>query len=82
MLAGVEYRRIDASGLHIALDGKERVLAVDTIVVCAGQEPARGLYDDLVGAGVPATAIGGAERAAGLDALRAISQGEELGRSV
>jgi 2,4-dienoyl-CoA reductase (NADPH2) len=70
MLKGVEYRRIDDAGLHIALDGKEQVVAADTIVICAGQEPLR-----------PFTAphvIGGAKLAAELDAKRAMLEGAEL----
>jgi 2,4-dienoyl-CoA reductase (NADPH2) len=54
------------------------VLDVDTVVVCAGQEPARGLYDDLVALGVPAQLIGGAYEATELDAKRAIKQATEL----
>ena len=48
------------------------------IVICAGQEPARSLYDELIARGVKAHVIGGAERAAELDALRAIDQGTRL----
>jgi 2,4-dienoyl-CoA reductase (NADPH2) len=40
MQGGVEYLKIDDAGLHIAVDGKERVLDVDTVVICAGQDPA------------------------------------------
>ena len=43
MLSGVDYERIDDAGLHIRVDGEPQVLAVDTIVVCAGQEPRREL---------------------------------------
>ncbi len=43
MLAGVEYVKIDDAGLHITVDGKPQVLDVDTIVICAGQEPRREL---------------------------------------
>jgi 2,4-dienoyl-CoA reductase (NADPH2) len=48
MLAGVEYERIDDAGLHIRMNGDPRVLSVDTVIICAGQEPARGLYDELL----------------------------------
>ena len=61
MLAGVEYERIDDAGLHIRVDGKPQVLAVDTIVVCAGQEPRRELVAGLEAAGVKPTLIGGAD---------------------
>ena len=79
MLAGVEYVRIDDAGLHIRLGAEERLLAVDTVVMCAGQEPRRDLQAGLAAAGIPTTLIGGADVAAELDAKRAISQGTEIG---
>jgi 2,4-dienoyl-CoA reductase (NADPH2) len=77
-LSGVQYAGIDDAGLHVLIDGKARVLAVDTIVICAGQEAVRELFCDLVAAGRRAHLIGGAERAAELDAMRAIEQGTKL----
>src|SRR5690554_7644815 len=52
MVPGVTYRRIDDDGLHITVAGKDgssedRVLAVDTVVICAGQEPLRELQAGL-----------------------------------
>ena len=61
--------------------GEERVVPADTIVVCAGQEPERTLYDALIARGARAHVIGGAERAAELDAMRAIDQGTRLAYS-
>lgn len=78
MLAGVDYQRIDDSGLHVAIEGEERVLDVDTIIVCAGQEPARELYNELAAHGREAHLIGGAFEAGALDAKRAIKQATEL----
>jgi 2,4-dienoyl-CoA reductase (NADPH2) len=78
MLSGVEYRRIDAAGLHIRVDGNDQLLEVDTIVICAGQEPQRELLAALAAASQPATLIGGADVAAELDAKRAIRQGTEV----
>jgi len=78
MIAGVEYDRIDDAGLHIRVDGKPRVLDVDTIVVCAGQEPRRELLPALEQAGVRVTLIGGADVATELDAKRAIEQGTRV----
>jgi 2,4-dienoyl-CoA reductase (NADPH2) len=74
-LTGVEYRLIDDRGLHYTREGRSALLEVDTIVVCAGQESVRGLYDELAALRVPAHLIGGAEIAAELDALRAIGEG-------
>ena len=71
--------RIDDAGLHITVDGEPQVLDVDTIVICAGQEPRRELVPALVGGGHPAsTLIGGADVALELDAKRAIEQGTRV----
>ncbi|WML78868.1 NADPH-dependent 2,4-dienoyl-CoA reductase [Streptomyces sp. VNUA74] len=78
MVPGVRYDRIDDAGLHITVGDESTVLEVDTVVLCTGQEPSRGLYDDLVAAGRRAHLIGGADVAAELDAKRAIKQGTEL----
>ncbi|MGV9562872.1 FAD-dependent oxidoreductase [Streptomyces sp. NPDC003480] len=78
MVPGVRYDRIDDAGLHITVDGESRVLEVDTIVVCTGQEPRRDLYEELIAAGRTPHLIGGADVAAELDAKRAIKQGTEL----
>jgi 2,4-dienoyl-CoA reductase (NADPH2) len=78
MLIGVEYERIDDAGLHILVDGKPQLLDVDTIVVCAGQEPQRELQSALTQAGIPHTLIGGADVAVELDAKRAIAQATHL----
>ncbi|MGX5359551.1 oxidoreductase [Kocuria sp. KH4] len=88
-LSGVRYRRIDDDGLHLTVPGPdgaapvEQVLAVDTVVLCTGQEPLRQLHDALLAAGhdadaVPVHLIGGADAAAELDAKRAIRQATEL----
>jgi 2,4-dienoyl-CoA reductase (NADPH2) len=80
-IVGVAYDKIDDEGLHLSVgpDGTEhRVLAVDTVVVCAGQDPVRDLLDDLRAAGLPVHVIGGADVAAELDAKRAIDQGTRL----
>jgi len=78
---GVNYERIDDEGLHLTY-GEERsnptVLAVDTIVLCTGQESVNALGAELVARGVSVHVIGGAEEAAELDAKRAIRQGTEL----
>ncbi|MFC9174825.1 MULTISPECIES: FAD-dependent oxidoreductase [unclassified Streptomyces] len=78
MIAGASYDLIDDEGLHLTIDGERRVLAVDTVVLCAGQEPRRELYEELRAAGGPVHLIGGADVAAELDAKRAIRQGTEL----
>ena len=75
LVAGVEYQRIDDAGLHVVVDGKPQLLPVDTIVICAGQEPRRELVAGIEQAGLPIALIGGADVATELDAKRAIEQG-------
>ncbi|MRU15295.1 NADPH-dependent 2,4-dienoyl-CoA reductase [Roseovarius sp. A21] len=81
MVSGVNYERIDASGLHIT-DGEAhenpRLIEADTIVLCAGQLPERSLADALGDRGVSVHVIGGADVASELDAKRAIDQGTRL----
>ncbi|MFJ2814810.1 FAD-dependent oxidoreductase [Streptomyces sp. NPDC087294] len=78
MIPGVRYDRVDDAGLHLTVGEESTVLPVDTVVLCTGQEPRRGLYDDLIAAGRSAHLIGGADVAAELDAKRAIKQGTEV----
>lgn len=80
-LSGVNYERIDDDGLHISFGAdhaEPRLLAVDTVVVCAGQDPVRDLEDALRANGIEPHVIGGAAEAVELDAKRAIRQGTEL----
>jgi len=79
MLNSVEYLKVDDAGLHIRIgEGEPQVLPVDTVIVCAGQDPLRELQDGLVAAGQNVHLIGGADVAAELDAKRAINQGSRL----
>ena len=85
MLTGVNYERADDAGLHISFGPareRARVLAVDDIVVCAGQLSRRDLVDDLTPAEFSVHVIGGAELAAELDAKRAIDQAVRLADSL
>ncbi|HEU0191369.1 MAG TPA: NADPH-dependent 2,4-dienoyl-CoA reductase [Mycobacterium sp.] len=80
-LSGVNYEGIDDGGLHISFGAKRsrsRLLAVDNVVICAGQESVRDLEDGLRARGHSPHVIGGAALAAELDAKRAIKQGTEL----
>jgi 2,4-dienoyl-CoA reductase (NADPH2) len=80
-LSGVNYERITDEGLHISFGADRqgpRLLAVDNVVICAGQEPVRDLEAELRSAGIEPHVIGGAAVAAELDAKRAIKQGTEL----
>ena len=78
MRSGVSYRRIDDDGLHITDASGDEVLAVDHVIVCAGQESVNGLAAELAAGGRPVHVIGGALLAAELDAERAIREGVTL----
>lgn len=81
MIPGVNYELIDEKGLHISFGEKRekpQLLEVDTIVLCAGQEPLRELVEPLKTANVRTHLIGGADVASELDAKRAIDQGSRL----
>ena len=78
MMSEVQYQRIDDRGLHILHKGQERLLEVDHIVVCAGQQPLRELQAPLEQKGMKVHLIGGADEARELDAKRAISQASWL----
>jgi len=82
MWGGVQYLRIDNDGLHILRDGEPQLLAVDNVVICAGQEPNRRLADALMAQGKQPHIIGGADVAEELDARRAIAQGTRLGLAI
>ena len=78
MLGGVDYLGVDDAGLQIRIDQQEQLLAVDHIVLCAGQLPRRELFDALQAQGCAAHLIGGAKLASELDAKRAIDEGSRL----
>jgi 2,4-dienoyl-CoA reductase (NADPH2) len=78
MLAGVEYVKVDDQGLHITLNGEPQILEVDHVIICAGQEPQRELFESLESESVAVHLIGGADKAMELDAKQAIKQGSEL----
>lgn len=78
MKTGVSYDKFDDSGLHIRVGETAEVLAVDNVVLCAGQESNRTLVDEMKATGLPVHLIGGVDVAAELDAKRAIRQGAEL----
>ncbi|KAF1051913.1 MAG: 2,4-dienoyl-CoA reductase [Stenotrophomonas maltophilia] len=78
MLGGVHYLRIDDAGLHLRHDGRESCLAVDNVVICAGQEPLLELPATQAAEHLRYHIIGGARLARELDAKRAIREGAEL----
>ncbi|MGJ0578513.1 FAD-dependent oxidoreductase [Xenorhabdus bovienii] len=78
MLNSVQYLKIDDQGLHISRNGEQQCLEVDNVIICAGQEPLKDLYQPLQTTGKNVHVIGGADVAVELDARRAIDQGARL----
>jgi 2,4-dienoyl-CoA reductase (NADPH2) len=96
-ISGATYEKIDDAGLHLAFyeetkDRKGRVISkelkerrvieVDNIVLCTGQESVKELAEPLKAAGIDVTIVGGADLAAELDAKRAIRQGTEAAAKI
>ncbi|MBL7542541.1 MAG: NADPH-dependent 2,4-dienoyl-CoA reductase [Bdellovibrionaceae bacterium] len=75
MMNSVVYQKVDDEGLHIQVRGQTHILPVDHVVICAGQESLRDLWEELNSSNIPTTVIGGADVAQELDAKRAIDQG-------
>jgi 2,4-dienoyl-CoA reductase (NADPH2) len=82
MMNGVTYNKIDDDGLHISVKDRQIVLAVNTVIICAGQESLRDLRGGLEAAGMTIHLIGGADLAVELDAKRAIDQGARLAAAI
>ncbi len=82
MLSEVTYLKIDDEGLHISIQGKPQILAVDTVILCAGQLPNQALYHALKQQNQSVQLIGGAYEAKELDAKRAIEQGTRLAMAI
>lgn len=83
LLSGVEYIGVEDAGLRIRTpDGAEHLLEVDNVIVCAGQHPNRELEESVLALGKPVHIIGGAFKAAELDAKEAINQGARLAATV
>ena len=83
MLASVEYQRIDDMGLHININGKTRLLEIDHVILCAGQDSLTELMpEQTTERGPRFYKIGGAALASKLDAKRAIREGAVLAASL
>ena len=78
MRGGVDYQRIDGAGLQLRTAQGIESLAVDSVIICAGQESETRLQTDLKAAAIPVGVIGGALLATEVDAERAIREGTEL----
>lgn len=70
MISGVGYDAIDDQGLHVRIDETPQVIAVDTVVICAGQVELTELFAPLKEAKKMVHLVGGAYKALELDAVR------------
>jgi len=82
LLNDLSYQAIDDEGLHIVYQGEVQTLAVDNVIICAGQEPCQTLLQPLQALDKTVHLIGGASLAVELDARRAIDQGTRLGLEI
>ena len=82
MIPGVTYKEVNDDGLLITINGEDKLLEVDHVIICAGQQPQRALYQGLIDAQASVHLIGGASVAAELDAKRAIRQAAELASTI
>ncbi len=82
IVGGVTYQRIDDLGLHFVVDGEPSTLAVDTIVICAGQVSNRDMLAELLETGIETHVIGGAKEAFELDAMRAVEEGARIAQAL
>jgi 2,4-dienoyl-CoA reductase (NADPH2) len=78
----VQYTKIDDEGLHYSQNDEQKILEVDTIIICAGQLPFKELLEPLQAKGIKVHVIGGADVAAELDAKRAINQACRLAAEI
>ena len=78
MWSDVQYQKIDDAGLHLLVKGEPQLLAVDHVVICAGQVSQKSLFEPLTQAGIQVHLIGGAKEAGELDAKRAIAEGFQV----
>ena len=82
MLAGLTYEKITEEGLWINQKGESKLIVCDNIIICAGQLPANKLKEELDNSGISNHIIGGARKAAELDAKAAIEEGTFLAYSI
>ncbi|WP_417608589.1 FAD-dependent oxidoreductase [Parasphingorhabdus sp.] len=78
MINGATYDKIDDDGLHITVNNNPMLIEADTVIICAGQDPKRDLYEMLIAEGLSAELVGGAFEAKELDAKAAIKQASEM----
>ena len=81
-ISEVQYTKIDDQGLHYTQNEEQKILAIDNVIICAGQVPLKELVAPLEAQGIKTHIIGGAAFASELDAKRAINQGSRLAADI
>lgn len=81
ILKDVKYTKIDDEGLHLECNGEKKLLNVDNIIICAGQNSLDHLYLNSAKTH-NIHLLGGAQQALELDAKRAILEGTTLGAKI
>jgi 2,4-dienoyl-CoA reductase (NADPH2) len=82
MWGGVTFKQVDSDRVELVHRGEDRVLEVDTVIVCAGQRARADLAEQLEGTGIRVHRIGAARDARGMDAKVAFAEGLELARTL
>lgn len=82
-LTEVAYREINCEAVVVEKAGQEVRVEADTVIIAAGQVSEDELYEQLQAMSrIPVYKIGGAKGAAELDAMRAILEGNQVGRAI
>ena len=79
---GVTFKQVDSGRVELSYRGEDKVLEVDTVIICAGQRARADLADQLEGSGVRVHRVGAARDARGMDAKLAFAEGLELARTL
>ena len=82
MWGGVTFKQVDSDRVELSYRGEDKVLEVDTVIICAGQRARADLAEQLEGSGVRVHRIGAARDARGMDAKLAFAEGLELARTL
>lgn len=82
LMGGIKYEKITSEGLWIIKNEKSELISCDQIIVCAGQLSDNKLKKILDEKGISNHIIGGARKAAELDAKAAIQEGTLLAYSI
>lgn len=82
MWGGVSFTQVESDKVALIYQGQDRVIDVDTVIVCAGQRSLVDLADELEGTSLRVHRIGAAKDARGMDAKIAFADGFELAKEL